>query len=83
MKQNFHVKFQVFSVKVSQTRRQERRNLLCRKMAKTVKKTSKKKPWEKEAAETGDASNKIPAMEDGAEAAGSTDGDVQAGGSGV
>ena len=67
-------------MKVSQTRRKERRNLLCRKMAKTVKKTSKKKPSEKEAAETG---NKIPAMEDRAEAAGPTDGDVQAGASGV
>ena len=70
-------------MKVSQSRRKERRNLLCRKMAKTVKKTSKKKPSEKEAAETGDASNEIPAMEEGAEAAGPTDRDVQAGVSGV
>ena len=46
---------------------------MCRKIAKTVKKRSKKKPLEKEAAETGDGSNKIPA-----EAAGPTDGDVQA-----
>ena len=70
-------------MKVSLTRRKERRNLLCRKMAKTVKKTSKKKPLRNEAVKTDGGSNKIPATEDGAEAAALTDGDVQVGGSGV
>ena len=55
---------------------------MCRKMPKVAKKTMKKKPRQ-EAVKTGDGSNKIPAMEDGAKAAVLTDGDVQAGGSGV